>query len=211
MRQSSHSFMGISVPRISSLTRSSPPRFVAFTTSLVCSACAQTFLSSLSLHPRHITPISALNTAGGNVYTANEQIRTDVRPISLSRLKDMALQRKSVSSMHSFRSALSSSIRSRDASFATGLRTAWTAPEILSMGQPSTKTDIYALGMTIWELFAKSGPYGEMGGCSDPMELPNQLVNDILNSDLRPTMPDAMPVSIQEAVKDCLSQVTLPP
>ena len=145
------------------------------------------------------------------MFPAINQVRTDVRPICLASLKQAAVELNpptSTALRTAASSAMMSSIswRAGNAEASNGVRTAWTAPELLVTGQPSTKTDVYALGITIWELFAKSNPYGEYG-CRDPMELPSLLVQDIVCSDLRPTMPCTMPETIKEAVVDCLSKV----
>ena len=43
-----------------------------------------------------------------------------------------------------------------------GFTVQWTAPEILK-NQPKTKaTDVYSLAMTIWEIFERKNPYGDM-------------------------------------------------
>ena len=132
-----------------------------------------------------------------------------MRPICLTSLKEAALELKPHSSSRGLRTAKSavSSISRKSGNVAQSkLHTAWTAPELLATGQPSTKTDIYALGITIWELFAKTSPYEEYG-CTDPMDLSSSLVQDVLYSGLRPRMPCTMPEMIKEAVVDCLRNV----
>lgn len=33
------------------------------------------------------------------------------------------------------------------------------APELLRGEEPTTKTDVYAFGVTVWEIFARQDPY----------------------------------------------------
>lgn len=47
---------------------------------------------------------------------------------------------------------------------------AWSAPEVIHGGQISTKTDIWALGLTIWEMMALMPPHS-LDETMDSMEM----------------------------------------
>jgi hypothetical protein len=85
---------------------------------------------------------------------------------------------------------------------------AWLAPELLGP-DPADSTcasDIYALGMTIWEVFSNKDPY-EDEGATDPMRLDDELVKRILEENLRPAMPKSMPIGVAKLVTACWQKV----
>ncbi len=92
----------------------------------------------------------------------------------------------------------------------TSGKCAWLAPELLGSDHAdSTRaTDIYALGMTIWEVFSNKDPF-EDEGASDPMQLDHDLVRRILDEDLRPSIPSSMPVGVAKLVGACWQKVRL--
>jgi len=103
------------------------------------------------------------------------KVRTDVRPIRLPK-------------------------RGRIAS--EDMHTAWSAPELICGELPSVETDIYALGMTIWEIFSREDPFQDEG-CTDPMHLPQRLRHEIVHNGVRPKLPSNMPPSVGNAVTQC--------
>lgn len=107
------------------------------------------------------------------------QVRTDVRPIRLPK-------------------------RGRIAS--EDMHTAWSAPELICGELPSVETDIYALGMTIWEIFSREDPFQDEG-CTDPMHLPQRLRHEIVHNGVRPKLPSNMPPSVGNAVTQCWDKV----
>ena len=73
-----------------------------------------------------------------------------------------------------------------------GFTVQWTAPEILK-NQPKTKaTDVYSLAMTIWEIFERKNPYGDM--------LDMIVINQIL-SNVRPEIGERVPLEFRRLVQ----------
>lgn len=58
----------------------------------------------------------------------------------------------------------------------------WMSPEAVMSRSYSTKSDVYAFGIVIWEILTVEEPYAEMG----PMEAALQVVNN----GLRPPIPE---------------------
>uniref|UniRef100_A0A061QGZ1 guanylate cyclase n=1 Tax=Tetraselmis sp. GSL018 TaxID=582737 RepID=A0A061QGZ1_9CHLO len=81
--------------------------------------------------------------------------------------------------------------------------TAWMAPELMQKkGRPAPSSDVYALGVTIWEAYSGTSPYEDVN-VSDPMNLPSNVVDSIRNTDLRPSIPHDMPDNIRDLVTRC--------
>ena len=84
----------------------------------------------------------------------------------------------------------------------TGLMTVcgtplWTAPEILRGQTYNEAADVYSFSLCLWELWAMSVPFNELG--LGAMEVLLQVVND----DKRPTMPADIPPAFAELVSKC--------
>jgi len=92
----------------------------------------------------------------------------------------------------------------------TSGKCAWLAPELLGAdpADSTCATDIYALGMTIWEVFSNKDPF-EDEGASDPMQLDYNMVRRIIDEDLRPRIPSSMPVGVAKLVGACWQKVRL--
>ena len=87
-------------------------------------------------------------------------------------------------------------------------KSAWLAPELLGL-EPEEATcasDIFALGMTIWEVFSNKDPYEDQGA-NDPMRLDDKFIGRILDEDLRPDMPKSMPIGVARLVTACWLKV----
>ena len=73
----------------------------------------------------------------------------------------------------------------------------WTAPEILRGQTYNEAADVYSFSLCLWELWAMSVPFNELG--LGAMEVLLQVVND----DKRPTMPADIPPAFAELVSKC--------
>ena len=81
---------------------------------------------------------------------------------------------------------------------ATALTIAWSAPELFKARPKSFATDIYALGMTLWEIFERRVPFVDIPEAA--------LVNRIL-SGLRPELSSAeAPGEVKKLIQLCWSQ-----
>lgn len=87
---------------------------------------------------------------------------------------------------------------------------AWDAPEILMGGAPSKASDVYALGITLWELLTGADPYEDQD-VADPLRLPLDVVSRIVNEGLRPSILQTVPTLLAEFMQLCWNEVsTLP-
>ena len=73
----------------------------------------------------------------------------------------------------------------------------WTAPEILRGQTYNEAADVYSFSLCLWELWAMSVPFNELG--LGAMEVLLQVVND----GKRPTMPADIPPAFAELVSKC--------
>ena len=75
------------------------------------------------------------------------------------------------------------------------------APELLEGGSPACASDIYALGMTVWEIFSKSDPCDYIEDRLLNSEL-SETTEDISTSGCltRPRIPDSIPYSIAKLI-----------
>ena len=89
-----------------------------------------------------------------------------------------------------------------------GPATAWMAPELLTGGSTTTSSDIYALGVTIWEILTKATPYESLEVPS-PKNLPPDTVAAIVNQGLRPAIPGDMADAVRALLERCWDQVRL--
>jgi tRNA A-37 threonylcarbamoyl transferase component Bud32 len=73
----------------------------------------------------------------------------------------------------------------------------WKAPELLNGEVESTASDVYALGMILWELYSRKDPYQD----EDSMI----VLSEIRNSSIcrRPSLPKTMPASVSAIMHDC--------
>ena len=75
---------------------------------------------------------------------------------------------------------------------------AWSAPELFKDRPKSFATDIYALGMTLWEIYERRVPFGNMPEAA--------VVNQVLSGH-RPEMGSTdMPEEIKQLIQLCWSE-----
>ncbi len=85
----------------------------------------------------------------------------------------------------------------RQGSNSSGLTVAWAAPELLKNEGSSFATDVFALGMTLWEIFERSTPFGRMS----EVVVISQLLKGV-----RPQMTDKTPLRVATVIKACWAQ-----
>ena len=74
---------------------------------------------------------------------------------------------------------------------------AWTAPEVLKNEDKSFESDVFALGVTLWETFERGKPFGRM----PDMAAVNQLLNGA-----RPPLTDKTPANAATVIAACWAQ-----
>jgi guanylate cyclase len=73
----------------------------------------------------------------------------------------------------------------------------WMAPELLLEQLNSLKSDVYAFGIMVWEVYARQDPYvGE-----DPDAVLKQVANVHATPETRPEIPEDCPLQVQEIMK----------
>ncbi|KAJ0399717.1 hypothetical protein ATCC90586_010308 [Pythium insidiosum] len=81
----------------------------------------------------------------------------------------------------------------------------WVAPEVFSGEEPSTASDVYALGMLLVELDGAQVPFWNARNTSNGERLkPFQLVNMAVAGRLRPTFSTDCPATMQTLILECL-------
>jgi len=76
----------------------------------------------------------------------------------------------------------------------------WMAPElILGMTLNTVDTDIYAFGMTMWEVYARSDPYAGEDGAA----VMEQVADLARPEEKRPMMPDDCPAEVASIIRAC--------
>ena len=69
----------------------------------------------------------------------------------------------------------------------------WMAPEVIKRGSRyTTKVDVYAFAVVLWELATSETPYRDM----DPV----QIVERVVNFDMRPTLPDGLNPKMRDLI-----------
>ena len=80
-----------------------------------------------------------------------------------------------------------------------GLTVSWAAPELFSLkGKKSLASDMYAFGMTLWEIASHSYPYAN---CSDPF-----IIQSAVMRGEREEVPEETPELFAEVMTACWSQ-----
>ena len=76
----------------------------------------------------------------------------------------------------------------------------WMAPELLKGGLMSQESDVYAFGITLWEVMTRKIPYAEL-------ELPTQeILERIKAGTLRPDCSQDLDSELAQCMEDCWSQ-----
>ena len=71
----------------------------------------------------------------------------------------------------------------------------WMAPELLSSGPYTSKVDVYAYGILLWEIVTGGLPYYGLDA--------NQVTAQVLYSDLRPSIPESVRPAVKTLIKNC--------
>jgi serine/threonine protein kinase len=92
---------------------------------------------------------------------------------------------------------MSSGAAASAASAPSGITVAWTAPEVLENEGKSFASDVFALGVTLWETFERGRPFGGM----PDMAAINQLLTG-----KRPLLTGRTPPEAAAVIKTCWAQ-----
>ena len=77
----------------------------------------------------------------------------------------------------------------------------WSSPEILNRSTYSLSTDIYSLGIVIWELLQQGRPFEEHRANYPGPEI--VLTGAIANNNLRPSFPSSTPDPLKQLITQC--------
>jgi fibroblast growth factor receptor 2 len=76
----------------------------------------------------------------------------------------------------------------------------WCAPEVIQKRKYSTQSDVWAFGMTMWEIFSSGTfPYFD---CSNSADVLGRIMSDKL-----PPPPSACPEAVYAIMKKCWARV----
>ena len=79
----------------------------------------------------------------------------------------------------------------------------WSAPEILDGKEYTTKSDVYPMGIMLWELFTRKHPF--CGSFECEIDLAGQIQSFISNGG-RPTIPSDCPQDYKSLMEQCWAQ-----
>lgn len=71
----------------------------------------------------------------------------------------------------------------------------WMAPELMMNTPYDAKVDVYAYGITLWEMVAHSIPFNDVA--------PQQLVESVVVKNRRPPMPSNVPPALENLITSC--------
>jgi serine/threonine protein kinase len=74
---------------------------------------------------------------------------------------------------------------------------AWSAPELFKDHPKSFASDVYALGLTLWEIYERRVPFGNMPEAA--------VVNQVLSGERPNFLSKEMPAAVKDIVKACWS------
>lgn len=74
----------------------------------------------------------------------------------------------------------------------------WLAPESMERGEYSERSDVYAFGMVVWELFTRDIPFTNMS--------PHQAALAVITEDKRPDIPLFVPPKFAQLIQQCWSR-----
>jgi serine/threonine protein kinase len=78
-----------------------------------------------------------------------------------------------------------------------GVTVAWSAPELFKDEPKSYASDVYALGLTIWETYERRVPFGNMPEAA--------VVNQVLSGH-RPNLTSGTPTTVKDIINACWSE-----
>ena len=79
----------------------------------------------------------------------------------------------------------------------TAITVAWSAPELFRAKPKSYASDVYALGLTLWEIYERAIPFSGMPEAA--------IVNQVLSGE-RPEIGEKLPKAVERLVKSCWSE-----
>eukprot|EP01113_Clastostelium_recurvatum_P011680 TRINITY_DN1597_c0_g1_i1.p1 TRINITY_DN1597_c0_g1~~TRINITY_DN1597_c0_g1_i1.p1 ORF type:complete len:688 (-),score=192.59 TRINITY_DN1597_c0_g1_i1:164-2140(-) len=87
---------------------------------------------------------------------------------------------------------------------------AYCAPEVYFGEQFSTKSDIYSIGMILWELLVRTmtGRYERPFAEFKNLHFDFQIIIQTAKKGLRPTIPSSTPVALSDLIKECFDHNT---
>jgi serine/threonine protein kinase len=144
---------------------------------------AETATGIAYLHMRDVAIVHGDMKAGNVLLTKNRAVR--ICDFGMSEAKDR-------SKTMSVAMAGSSS----SGSGSVTLTVAWSAPELFKDQPKSFATDVYALGFTLWEIYERRVPFGNMPEAA--------VVNQVLSGQ-RPNFTSRTPSSVRELAVACWS------
>jgi hypothetical protein len=85
----------------------------------------------------------------------------------------------------------------RTALVSSGFTVPWTAPELLQGDAKALASDVFLLGVTLWEIFERATPFGHLAEVV--------VITQLLNGQ-RPTLTNRTPPKVAHLIAACWSQ-----
>ena len=142
---------------------------------------AETATGIAYLHMRDVAIVHGDMKAGNVLLTKNRAVR--ICDFGMSEAKDRSK---------------TMSVAAAGASLGGAAMTvAWSAPELFKDQPKSYATDVYALGLTLWEIYERRQPFGNMPEAA--------VVNQVLSGE-RPNFTSQTPAAVRELATACWSK-----
>jgi serine/threonine protein kinase len=142
---------------------------------------AETATGIAYLHMRDVAIVHGDMKAGNVLLTKSHAVR--ICDFGMSEAKD--------------RSKTMSVAAAGSSSSGAAMTVAWSAPELFKDKPKSYATDVYALGITLWEVYERRQPFGNMPEAA--------VVNQVLSGE-RPNFTSQTPAAVRELVTACWSK-----
>ena len=172
---------------------------------IVMDMCARGALSELLLDAEQALDAPTLlrlaaETATGVAYLHSDEIRIvhgDLKAANVLLTAELSVRICDFGMADAKDRSKSMSSAGVGSSASSGITVAWTAPEILQNEDKSFASDVFALGVTLWETFERGRPFGRMPDIA--------AVNQLLNG-ARPPVTNKTPPRAALVIAACWGQ-----
>jgi serine/threonine protein kinase len=143
---------------------------------------AETATGIAYLHMRDVAIVHGDMKAGNVLLTKHRAVR--ICDFGMSEAKDRS-------------KTMSVAVAGSSSSGGAAMTVAWSAPELFKARPKSYATDVYALGITLWEIYERQAPFSNMPEAA--------VVNQVLSGE-RPNFTSQTPAAVRELAVACWSK-----
>jgi tRNA A-37 threonylcarbamoyl transferase component Bud32 len=148
----------------------------------VARVAAETATGVAYLHMRDVAIVHGDMKAGNVLLTKHRAVR--ICDFGMSEAKDRS-------------KTMSVAVAGSSSSGGAAMTVAWSAPELFKAQPKSYATDVYALGITLWEIYERQAPFSNMPEAA--------VVNQVLSGE-RPNFTSQTPAAVRDLAVACWSK-----